>query len=45
MMVAEVDVIAVAVTDVIAGGGGARVTNVKLVDVAVVPVPFVDSTA
>ena len=44
-MVAEVDVIAAAVKADIAGGGGARVANVKFVDVVVAPDELVETAA
>ncbi len=45
-IVAEVDVIALAVTDAITGAGaGAAVTKVKFADVEEVPEPLVDRTA
>jgi hypothetical protein len=44
-MVAEPDVIDVAVTEVITGAGRAEVVKVKLAEVACVPAEFADRTA
>jgi hypothetical protein len=45
VIVAEVDVIDVAVTEVITGAAGAEVAKVKFAEVANVPPEFADRTA
>ena len=45
VMIAELDVIEVTVTDVITGAGSAEVVKVKLPDVACVPAEFADRAA